>query len=303
MNIKFSKISKYFFYAISVCLLVYIFYSIGIENIFHAWLTTDFRMVAIAFAIAIAATAIRIYKFYWLLKGRSSRDIIEIFTTSRIGKEVSFAGYFLPLLKKDHRDGNTLQNLIIDRYAEVSATLLLAFISSFFVLNNGRLEKIIFIVLLGALTIFLLLPFVKNPFEGLLRKYAWSNRIMEAVGTLQHKIRVNSLASIFFIYGLSIIVTFLDFLNSFYVFKAYGVAISLFYIAIIWASSAFISMLAFMIIGSTEISNIYLFHSLASISKAIVTSTIVVARLINLVIMALLMLLLSLIRKKTSPIH
>jgi hypothetical protein len=58
-----------------------------------------------------------------------------------------------------------------------------------------------------------------------------------------------------------------------------------------------------MIIGSTEISNIYLFHSLASISKAIVTSTIVVARLINLVIMALLMLLLSLIRKKTSPIH
>lgn len=294
-------ISKYFFYGLSIGLIAYIFYSIGFEHIYHVIKNTNLSLAAIAFSIMLLAAIIRIYKFHRLLYTAKITDTIEIFTTSRLGKEVSFAGYFLPLLKKDHRKKTTFHNLIIDRYAEISATLILAFIAACFIKDRGKTEMVLFISIAGALTLFLLLPFSKIPFqEYLLKKFRWLTTILNTVNALQNAIKINRSENIIVIYGLSLLVTALDFIGSYYIFKSCNVEMNIFYIAAIWASSAFISVLAFMIIGSAEISIIYLFEKLTRVGQAIVSATIIISRLTNLAILSLFMAALILIKKRAS---
>jgi hypothetical protein len=57
-----------------------------------------------------------------------------------------------------------------------------------------------------------------------------------------------------------------------------------------------VSILTFMIIGSTEISVIYLYFLLVSINKAITTSFVIISRFLNIIILIILFFYLILLK-------
>jgi uncharacterized membrane protein YbhN (UPF0104 family) len=291
-------LKKSFFYLLSVALIFYIIYSIGISNIYKAFASVNIYIIALAIFISILATLIRIYKFKLLLRNKDWQAILEIFITSRLGKEVSFAGYFVPLIKKNNRNDGTFQNLVIDRYTEILSTLLIALISCFFALKNSYLESIIFITI-GIFTLFLtLVPFVKIPRLG---SYAVLVKLTQTAQNLKERLSLNS-RYISKIHILSILATLLDFLTALIVFKAFGTDVNFMIISIIWASSGLVSILTFMIIGSTEISVIYLYNILAGINKAVTASFVIISRIINVLVLGIIFLYYALLFKKKHSV-
>ncbi len=281
---------KSIFYLLSVCLLSYTVISIGISNIFHALISADIKIVLIALFLNSIAIIFRLYKFQILLNHKDRYSIFEIFISSRIGKEISFAGFFLPLFKKSNRNDGTLQNLILDRYTEIFSTLILAFISCFFILKKNNTSVVILFVI-GAFTlIMLIVPFIKVAYLTKKVNSKLAIRIIDFIMSLQERLKWKSDSGyILWIYVLSVFATIFDFLTALFILKAYHIHVNFFLIPVIWAVSGLVSILAFMIIGSTEVSVIYLYYLLAGINKAITTSFVIVSRFINIMILTILL--------------
>lgn len=299
-NVK-RVVRKSFFYLLSAGLLSYIVISIGPANIYHALSTTNLRMILVGLFISMVAIAIRVYKFRILLNNKDWNSLLEVFVSSRIGKEVSFAGYFVPLLKKDNRKDGTLQNLIIDRYTEILSTLLLAFLSFFFIPHKGSLTPFLFISIGGCTLVMLVIPFIRILKITTFERFKVMRNLLEFVHNLQARLKLNS-RYILRIYVLSLLATSLDFVVSFCTFEALGTHVYFFFIPIVWASGALASMLSFMIVGSADISVIYLYYLLAGINKAVSATFNIIARLLNIAVLGFLFLYLLLTgQKKEYP--
>lgn len=272
-------IQRSFFYILSVALSGYVLLSIGPANIVREILSTDFFMAGISLLVALCALIIRVYKLKILSKMETS-TVMQIFIASRLGKEISFVGYFIPLAEKKNRENNTFSSLIADRYIEIFATLLLALLSCIFVLGSGHFETILFLSIAGAFIFILAAPFFPVALASRISSNNLFNKLITSITLLQQQLKLSR--GMLLIYVLSIISTILDFVSAQYALRAYEVEVNVGYVAIVWASSAMVSMIAFMIIGSTEITVIYLYQYLARVGSATTASFVILSRAINL---------------------
>lgn len=288
---------KIVFYVLGGGILLYVILSIGVGNIYHSMISADATLLFFGLALTALAAAVRIYKFNQLLDNMSLSRTLEIFVSSRIGKEVSFIGHFMPLIKKSNRQGGVFKNLIIDRYTEILATLLIAFISFFLVWQRNAVMLLLSGATTVCLALMLTLPFISS---SLLRRQYTNKLMMKITGfikSLQERLKLNS-NKVLQIYLLSVISTILDFCAALVIFNAYDVSLNFFYIPITWASSALASMLAFMLIGVTEVSVIYLYSFLAGVKEAVTASFLIVSRILNVVLLGFLFMILIVMRKE-----
>lgn len=282
------RLRKFIFYLISGALITYLILSIGPVNIYNKLISIDLWMGGAGVVVTFIAAIIRIYKFSLLLTNKDKRTVLEIFVSSRLGKEVSFAGYFIPLIKKSNRKDGTLNNLIVDRYTEIFSTLVIAALSCLIILGNSYFEHVIFLTISGSAIVMLILPFLRISFFLKLSGGRYFLQLLNKLMELQSRLKFN--VQIFRIYGLSIVSTICDFIAAYFVFRAYNISVDLFSISVVWAASGLAAILAFMIIGSTEVSVIYLYKFLNGIDEVVTASFLIVSRLINIFVLLVLFL-------------
>ncbi len=281
MKILFKTYGKYLYYAAGIAILIGILYSTGIEKIYQTLLMTNFRFLLIGLGITIVASLLRVYKISLLLPKMNYQDVLEFFVFSRIGKELSFAGYFLPVAKKNNRNIDTVKSLLIDRYSEILSTVFLGILGLIFILRNTLLFQVLFLVLAGALLVLAAIPFLP---VTIIKKYFRQPvvlKILELIISFQEESRIVK-GRVYWIYLLSILSTILDFVGGYFLLCSINVFISFFYVPVVWAASGLFSIIGFMMIGTTEVSVIYLYSQLAGVASAVTASFIFVSRVINL---------------------
>lgn len=293
------KILNTLYYTSGALIIGYLIVSIGIREIITTIAHTDILLLISAVGVTLIASAVRIIKLHSILKNISFIDIFNIFIFSRLGKELSFAGYFIPLAKKDFRKTEIAENLIIDRYTEIFATLFIGFACSLFYIQADLIYYLILTTLACVFIGAIIFPFV--PLHKLKSRIKIISKILTSVTNIQSKLSFNKAWLTIFIY--SVVSTILDFYVVYLIITSFNVSLNPMLIPIIWASSALVSIAFFIIMGTTEVAMIYLYERYAMLSNKVILSYIIVSRVVNflsILIMALTYYLLELYLKFKS---
>jgi len=279
-----SKLYNIIYYASGAVIIGYLLISIGFENIVKTIQATDIVFLLSALSITIIATLIRYFKLRLILNDLSLMESLNVFLFSRLGRELSFAGYFIPLLKKNFRKSKTAEDLIVDRYTEVFSTLLIGLICSFFLFQREYLYYLIIVSIGGAFLFSVIFPFVNI---GKLKfKRRFFLKIQKSLSNIQEPLKFNRI--FFILASSSIISTILDFVVVYILIISFDVDVEIMAIPVIWAASALLAILLFVIMGTTEFSMIYLYERYAGVGKDVTLSYIIVSRIINFLCIILL---------------
>lgn len=279
-----SKLYNIVYYASGVIIIGYLLFSIGLNNIVETIYATDVVFLSSALLITIIATVLRYFKFRLILNDLTFMESLNVFLFSRLGRELSFAGYFIPLLKKNFRKSKTAEDLIVDRYTEVFSTLFIGAICSFFLFQKDFLYYLIVASIGGAFLASVVFPFINIRKIKLKRKFFL--KIQNSLSNIQEKLKFNRL--FFILASSSIISTILDFIVVYILIISFNVDVNILAIPVVWAASALLAIVLFVIMGTTEVSMIYLYERYAGVGKDITLSYIIISRIINFLCIILL---------------
>lgn len=274
----FKTLFNILFYGAGLFLIVFFLSKIGFRTILENIKAIPPVVLIGLIGLSCVAGVARVVKLNMLLKGLSLSSILEIYLFSKIGKELSIIGYFSPLFKKKLRKVNTAQTLIIDRYMETVATILIALFSLLFVFPGLKWKWFFLAAFVGLLAAAVLIVIFKVPEREF--KFKLIQKIFRLVRSIQDYLSQFSKVNLYILL-LSIGATIIDFTILYLVFSALGVSFYFFYVPIIWAISGFVALITFMNIGPGELSSIYLFENLCGINAAKTGSMIIVTRAIS----------------------
>jgi hypothetical protein len=260
---------------VGLAILVYVLFSIGIHRIITVVSQAQALPMVLALVLALASWGLRLWKLRLLLKGGPNEaHYFEVFIASRTGKELSQFGYFFPLLAKRLRSGGTLAALLVDRYIETLATVVIALGCTFVVgaLPWGQFFRITFIVLLGVMASAAVTP-IPAPRRGpdvLLRLMAHGR-------SLQQTLRA-SLCDLGGVVGLTLLATLLDFVVVRIIFLSLGVEVRLACIPIVWAATALVSVATLTAYGPGDYSTIHLYRVLSQVPAESTAAMLILGR-------------------------
>ncbi|HEY0891756.1 MAG TPA: hypothetical protein VGE32_01795 [Cellvibrio sp.] len=273
-----TPITKKIFNLVYRCLgpviLFYIFWLIGFDQIKETLLGLTLSAILVILLLKILATICRLAKYIIFNRQYSVLQNAEIYLSAKIGGEISIVGHFSPLLNDEFRSAKTVQLLLIDRYLEVYATFIVAFICALFFLGEHYFywgASIFFAAGLVAASV---------PFFFRVRwrsRIAIFDRALDLACKLNGYLRENS-RLLAVLLALSILSSLLEFMIVKMIFDALDVHVDFPIIPIVWAIGGVVGYLTFLSVGTAEITSLVLFTKLAKISDYSIASMIIVAK-------------------------
>jgi hypothetical protein len=247
---------------LGLAILAYVLFSVGLQRIVAVASRARAAPMILALTLALGSWGLRLWKLRLLLAGDpSAAHYFEIFVASRTGKELSQAGYFLPLLAKRLRSGGTLAALLVDRYLETLTTLVIALCCALAAapLPWGWFFQGTFVIVIA-----LMAAVVMTPVPALRRGPGLLLRIMAHGRSIQEAVRV-SLRDLGGVVALTFLATLLDFLVVKIIFVALDVQVQLLHIPIVWAATALVSVATLTAYGPGDYSTVHLYHLLGGV--------------------------------------
>src|SRR4051812_12848387 len=92
-----KKAGTVLYYLTGAGILAFIVFSIGVNNIYNTLRAANLNFLVLGLGITLLSSVLRIYKIGLLLNSHSQAEVFDLFVFSRVGKELSFAGYFFPM--------------------------------------------------------------------------------------------------------------------------------------------------------------------------------------------------------------
>jgi hypothetical protein len=260
---------------LGLAIVAYVLLNIGVGRVLAVVSRAHVLPLLLALSLALVSWGVRFLKLRLLLKADSSAaHCFEIFVASRTGKELSQAGYFLPLLARRLRSMDTLAALLADRYLETLATLAVALCCAFIAasLPWTWFLRGAFAILLGLMAA-VVVAHVPAPGRGpeLLLRF------MAHVRSLQQALRV-SLCDIGGVVALTLLATLLDFLVVRIVFASLDVEVKFIHIPIVWAATALVSAATLTAYGPGDYSTVQLYSLLGNVSPEATAAMLLVGR-------------------------
>jgi len=260
---------------LGLAILAYVLFSIGFHRIIGAVARAHALPMMLALSLSLLSWGLRSWKLRLLLRGSPlAANYFEIFVASRTGKELSQAGYFLPLFAKRLRSVGTLAALLVDRYLETLATLVIALCCALAAasLPWGWFLRGAFVIVLG-----LMAAMVVTPVPALQRGPGLLLRIMAHGRSLQGALRV-SLRDLGGVVSLTLLATLLDFLVVKIIFMALDVQVQVIHIPIVWAATALVSVATLTAYGPGDYSTVHLYHLLGNVPPEATAAMLILGR-------------------------
>jgi hypothetical protein len=263
-----------FYRCLGPCILLYIFWMIGLDQIIDTLLSLSLGAIAIVFSLKIFATACRLAKYVIFNNQFSVLKNSEIYLSAKMGGEISIIGHFAPLLNDEFRNAKTVQLLLIDRYLEIYSTFLVAFVCSLlFVSENIFYWLSSFSFAMGLIAASLPYFFCVQWTS----RFRLINRMLDMSRKLNFYLRQNG-RLLLVLLVLSIFSSLLEFMVVKVIFHYMAVAVDFPIIPIVWAIGGVVGYLTFLSLGTAEITSLVLFEKLAKISDYSIASMIIVAK-------------------------
>lgn len=261
-----KTVIKYLLNILSIAIVVFIIINIGFDKVIEHIANTDIKIISLVFLLLTVSLVIRVKKYNILFPDLGFQDIVDLVLFSRLGKEVSAVGYFLPVINMEGKKTNTIKGLLVDRILEVLSTLVLgvAFIAPH--LSENLILVYSFIVLFGTIIAIVVVSVVSLDF---LKKIKF-RRVRLVVDKLLeiHKALASDKKNRLVIFTMSLIATVADFLCMYLIIRNLDSNIDFYYIPFIAAITGIIGFISFVNFGPGEVSTVELLHALANVKRA-----------------------------------
>lgn len=273
-----KNLLNWLYYATPPLLLIYIFSLIGFTEIGRSIVAQGMGIIALAIAIKLLASLLRIIKYNIINKDRSFLENSKIYLNARTGSELSILGHFSPMLHSDNRNIKIFESLFIDRYLEIFSTFLIASIFCLALMNNHWILPIAALILCSATVSMIAIWFI--PYSAVRHILKHTKRLLGFYEKLQRREK-HSKPVLIKIFILSLIASALEFQIVVSIFASLGETVEFGIVAIIWAIGGLISNLMLVTLGPAEVTSIYLFNELAGTTTAAVASVIITTKAIT----------------------
>lgn len=277
MNPGLKNIFNASYYVLPPLALVYVFSIIGFRNILETLFLLDVKILLLALLLKLIASACRIIKYNLVNHQQTLLDNSKLFLTARVGSELSILGHFSPMLHTKNRNMGIFSSLIIDRYLEIFSTFLIAAIFSILYIDKHWLflyaSLFLGTMLLGMVAA-IIVPF--NALKGL--------RIFKKIIDIRENIRANIKKIHYLTLNLlllSLVASAMEFYLVVITFSGLGEHIEFGIVAVIWALSGIVSNLLLLTIGPAEITSIYLFNILSTVSASATASSLILGKAVT----------------------
>lgn len=255
-------------------ILLYIFWLIGFAQIKATLLELTLTAILVIFSLKILATLCRLAKYIIFNNQHSILKNAEIYLAAKMGGEISILGHFSPLLKDEFRNTKIVQLLLIDRYLEIYATFVIAFVCALCFLAKGYFYWVASIFFAGSLVIASLPYFFQVQLQS---RFGLVNRASAICNKLNYYLRDNGRLFLVLLV-LSIASSLLEFMIVKAIFHYMNVSVPFPVIPIVWAIGGVVGYLTFLSVGTAEITSLVLFARLVKISDYSIASMIIVAK-------------------------
>jgi hypothetical protein len=177
---------------------------------------------------------------------------------------------------KEYRQVNVGKILLVDRFLEISGTLLFALICCLVVGFSNPYIPVLCLIILAFYVVVIIL--VNLRIKALAR--IKNKKIQSILGIITglNELRTIPKANTLRIIGLIIVSTFLDFMNVYWGFAAFGSHMDFAYIPIVWSTSSMVSILTLVNYGPAEATWVYLYNWLTSVPKSLIAGMLLITR-------------------------